>query len=208
MMAHNLCYTTLLPNERCVSAARGSVSCVWHPGPERRSTAGPRLQYACPWPHGANPGPGAPFVSLRSLPNAPCGHLFPLGFPHLLRRRAPLCCWNRSFYRLALVPPEDREQSPCGDWFVRSSKRRGLLPEILEELLAARKRWAGWIALASAGHNGGGGVKAASVGYLSELQHGLRRQPALRQGMTPAWCLVLDQSDMCCVGVDAGRRTT
>ncbi|GIL73849.1 hypothetical protein Vretimale_5040 [Volvox reticuliferus] len=42
--------------------------------------------------------------------------------------------------RLATVPVEDREQSPCGDWFVRASRQRGLLPEILEELLAARKR--------------------------------------------------------------------
>ena len=43
--------------------------------------------------------------------------------------------------RLNIVPPEDREQSPSGDWFVRNSRQRGLLPEILEELLAARKRW-------------------------------------------------------------------
>ncbi len=44
--------------------------------------------------------------------------------------------------RLSTVPVEEREQSPCGDWFVRASRQRGLLPEILEELLAARKRWA------------------------------------------------------------------
>jgi hypothetical protein len=30
--------------------------------------------------------------------------------------------------------------SPSGDWFVRGSITRGVLPEILEELLAARKR--------------------------------------------------------------------
>ncbi|PNW88124.1 hypothetical protein CHLRE_01g015250v5 [Chlamydomonas reinhardtii] len=42
--------------------------------------------------------------------------------------------------QLNIVPPEDREQSPSGDWFVRNSRQRGLLPEILEELLAARKR--------------------------------------------------------------------
>ena len=31
-------------------------------------------------------------------------------------------------------------QSPCGDWFVKSSVHKGILPEVLEEILAARKR--------------------------------------------------------------------
>ena len=36
--------------------------------------------------------------------------------------------------------PEDVSKSPTGDVFVKSSKTKGILPEILEELLGARKR--------------------------------------------------------------------
>eukprot|EP00968_Pinguiococcus_pyrenoidosus_P017990 scaffold1833_cov255-Pinguiococcus_pyrenoidosus.AAC.8 len=35
---------------------------------------------------------------------------------------------------------EDYEKSPCGFYFLRREKRKGILPEILEELLGARKR--------------------------------------------------------------------
>jgi DNA polymerase delta subunit 1 len=42
-----------------------------------------------------------------------------------------------------LLPPEEVEKAPSGDIFVRSTRQKGILPEILEELLAARKRW-GW----------------------------------------------------------------
>eukprot|EP00195_Chlamydomonas_chlamydogama_P002057 CAMPEP_0202920478 /NCGR_PEP_ID=MMETSP1392-20130828/76878_1 /ASSEMBLY_ACC=CAM_ASM_000868 /TAXON_ID=225041 /ORGANISM="Chlamydomonas chlamydogama, Strain SAG 11-48b" /LENGTH=1079 /DNA_ID=CAMNT_0049613975 /DNA_START=162 /DNA_END=3401 /DNA_ORIENTATION=+ len=38
------------------------------------------------------------------------------------------------------LPPEDVAQTPSGDWFVKSHRQKGILPEILEELLAARKR--------------------------------------------------------------------
>jgi DNA polymerase delta subunit 1 len=38
------------------------------------------------------------------------------------------------------LPPEAYERSPSGDMFVKASVARGILPEILEELLAARKR--------------------------------------------------------------------
>eukprot|EP00775_Hariotina_reticulata_P002392 gene2392-2696_t len=38
------------------------------------------------------------------------------------------------------LPPEAFEKSPSGDCFVKGSVQRGILPEILEELLAARKR--------------------------------------------------------------------
>lgn len=36
--------------------------------------------------------------------------------------------------------PDDYTHTPCGSYFVKSSLRKGLLPEILENLLAARKR--------------------------------------------------------------------
>lgn len=42
--------------------------------------------------------------------------------------------------RLKEVPPEDVLRSPSGDYFVRSRLQKGILPEILEELLGARKR--------------------------------------------------------------------
>jgi DNA polymerase delta subunit 1 len=38
------------------------------------------------------------------------------------------------------IPPELMERSPSGDTFVRAGAVKGILPEILEELLAARKR--------------------------------------------------------------------
>ena len=38
------------------------------------------------------------------------------------------------------VPPEDVMKSPSGDVFVRKHAAKGILPEILEELLGARKR--------------------------------------------------------------------
>ncbi|KAK9843469.1 hypothetical protein WJX81_004288 [Elliptochloris bilobata] len=42
--------------------------------------------------------------------------------------------------RLREVPPEDMIRTPSGDTFVRTCRTKGILPEILEELLAARKR--------------------------------------------------------------------
>ena len=39
------------------------------------------------------------------------------------------------------LPPEDVAQSPSGDWFVKSHRHKGVLPEILDELLTARKKW-------------------------------------------------------------------
>lgn len=39
------------------------------------------------------------------------------------------------------LAPEDFIKTPTGDLFVKSSLRKGLLPEILENLLSARKRF-------------------------------------------------------------------
>ena len=38
------------------------------------------------------------------------------------------------------VPADQVQRSPSGDLFVKASLRKGILPEILEELLGARKR--------------------------------------------------------------------
>ena len=40
---------------------------------------------------------------------------------------------------LTKLPEEAYEKSPSNDYFVRSSTRKGILPQILDELLAARK---------------------------------------------------------------------
>ena len=44
--------------------------------------------------------------------------------------------------RLREVPAEDVTRTPSGEYFVRAHRQKGILPEILEELLAARKRCA------------------------------------------------------------------
>jgi hypothetical protein len=41
---------------------------------------------------------------------------------------------------VARLPADTYEKSPSGHVFVRSSHKKGLLPQILDELLAARKR--------------------------------------------------------------------
>jgi hypothetical protein len=41
---------------------------------------------------------------------------------------------------VARLPADSYEKSPSGHVFVRSSHKKGLLPQILDELLAARKR--------------------------------------------------------------------
>jgi DNA polymerase delta subunit 1 len=43
--------------------------------------------------------------------------------------------WQKSQYK-----PEDITETPNGDIFVKASKKKGILPMILEELLSARKR--------------------------------------------------------------------
>jgi hypothetical protein len=43
---------------------------------------------------------------------------------------------------VARLPADSYEKSPSGHVFVRSSHKKGLLPQILDELLAARKRGA------------------------------------------------------------------
>lgn len=47
--------------------------------------------------------------------------------------------------RVQDLPAEHIALSPCGDCFVKAVAQKGILPEILEELLAARKRceWQG-----------------------------------------------------------------
>lgn len=42
--------------------------------------------------------------------------------------------------QISKLDPSDYEESPTGDIFVRSTKKKGILPQILDELLSARKR--------------------------------------------------------------------
>lgn len=43
-------------------------------------------------------------------------------------------------FRVKNHAPEDYQKSPTGDCFVKPHLKKGILPEILEELLGARKR--------------------------------------------------------------------
>ncbi|EJW01429.1 hypothetical protein EDEG_00023 [Edhazardia aedis USNM 41457] len=45
-----------------------------------------------------------------------------------------------SFYNLGDLRPEDIEQSPSGNYFVKESKKKGLLPVILTSLISERKK--------------------------------------------------------------------
>lgn len=98
MMAHNLCYTTLLQKTaqdkyRC--EAQGFVWLLFHQG------------------------------------NTVC--LF-ADFSVLHHHGEKILC-------IFSLSSEDFIKTPTGDLFVKSSVRKGLLPEILENLLSARKRF-------------------------------------------------------------------
>ena len=54
------------------------------------------------------------------------------------------------------MPAEDVTKTPSGEYFVKAHRQKGILPEILEELLAARKRCAHWV------HGGGHAIGAPS----------------------------------------------
>ena len=65
--------------------------------------------------------------------------------PSVLRQRQEACFWVYASLvmcapRLHELPKEDVIRTPTGDSFVRAHRTKGILPEILEELLAARKR--------------------------------------------------------------------
>lgn len=94
MMAHNLCYTTLLQK-------------------------GAQDKYRC------------------EVQGSVCLSAFPPGtyeFSVLHQHD------EKTLYIFSLSP-EDFIKTPTGDLFVKSSVRKGLLPEILENLLSARKRF-------------------------------------------------------------------
>ncbi len=64
---------------------------------------------------------------------------------NVLQQRQGLCYWLYASLvlcapRLHELPKEDVIRTPTGDSFVRAHRTKGILPEILEELLAARKR--------------------------------------------------------------------
>lgn len=114
-MAHNLCYSTLVPPERWVPRLASRGSC------DGRAYTPTQHARAC----------ACAFFSKKPL------HMT-LMHSHANRRAQhkhgdpPL--------RARELPPEDVAQSPSGDWFVKLHRHKGILPEILEELLAARKR--------------------------------------------------------------------
>ena len=52
-------------------------------------------------------------------------------------------CFNDNFFFLLHVSlkPDEFIKTPSGDHFIKASIRKGLLPEILENLLSARKKY-------------------------------------------------------------------
>ena len=46
---------------------------------------------------------------------------------------------SRDAEQVSKIPEGDRQLTPTGDTFVKASVRKGILPVILDELLAARK---------------------------------------------------------------------
>ena len=73
--------------------------------------------------------------------------------------------------RLHELPKEDVIRTPTGDSFVRSHRTKGILPEILEELLTARKRAKKDLA-------------AATDPFVAAVMNG--RQLALKVSFSPA----------------------
>ena len=71
------------------------------------------------------------------------------------------------------MPPEDVVRTPSGDLFVKAHLSKGILPEILEELLSARKR-------AKAD------LKVATDSFLRAVLDG--RQLALKVGTSQSVC--------------------
>ena len=45
------------------------------------------------------------------------------------------------FFVIFSLKPDEFIKTPSGDYFVKSTLRKGLLPEILENLLSARKKY-------------------------------------------------------------------
>lgn len=64
-----------------------------------------------------------------------------LHFQHAMAAPSALTCHGAPACLPACPAAEDVQQTPNGDYFVRSSRTKGILPEIREELLGARKRW-------------------------------------------------------------------
>lgn len=121
MMAHNLCYTTLLPK-----------------GQEKMFPKGER-------PRKAPPGavPPLPLPSRGGTAHFPGHGMFAL--PTVLGRPPPP------------RPAEHLTFTPNNDVFVKPSLATGVLPEILQELLSARKRCGPGTAQQRGGWRGGGG---------------------------------------------------
>ena len=49
-------------------------------------------------------------------------------------------CYVPNEYEAKKFKPEEIEKTPNGDYFIRKTKKKGILPIILEELIGARKQ--------------------------------------------------------------------
>ncbi|KAK2507403.1 hypothetical protein MC885_019725 [Smutsia gigantea] len=112
MMAHNLCYTTLLRPGAAQKLGYGA--CLWHVYPKTHLGACLR------WSKAEDPEKVGRGGGLEEEEMGRPGIILPLHQPSLTEDQ---------FIR-----------TPTGDEFVKTSVRKGLLPQILENLLSARKR--------------------------------------------------------------------
>ena len=87
--------------------------------------------------------------------------------------------------RVHEVPAEDVLKSPNGDFFVKAHRQKGILPEILEELLGARKR-------------AKTDLKAATNPFMKAVLDG--RQLALKVSHSGPTNKPLDRQQPVCIG--------
>ena len=136
MMAHNLCYTTLVPPKECAQCydllqlthMSCPVSCCVA-NSARNDTAS-----LVAWAHGGPDSIGPDTGDNKILAQVCAG---------------PACAWcvthpdgvtPPAAIRVHKLAAGTYAKAPTGDVFVKPALRKGLLPEILEELLGARKR--------------------------------------------------------------------
>ena len=95
-----------------------------------------------------------------------------------------------SLCRVHEVPAEDVLKSPNGDHFVKAHRQKGILPEILEELLSARKR-------------AKTDLKAATDPFMKAVLDG--RQLALKVCCSAPPYKSLDSGQPACIGQGAAQ---
>jgi len=153
MMAHNLCYSTLLPRDRSallhmhIHCTRCLAVLLLAPcnllAPLAFSSTRQHLEswgaaLLASAHHASKETCYNPLTCVRMTAVCAC----PANCLATASGGVLLCVFQPGHVcpRLHELPKEDVIRTPTGDSFVRAHRTKGILPEILEELLAARKR--------------------------------------------------------------------